>query len=374
MQPFPYTMDIQPIFHSSTDRRRQSIEQAMDAHLGSYPFAVDRRGRYADEDSDDTGFTSEMEPLRERREPTFSSASEDDETLEYPRSGAVHGMRHLEDFQRSPTPVNVGKHASSSSNLGKHASSSSNLGRKHREPSFGEYSGMSPGSTVGHHASRMTLGAGGLFENRPRERDRRADKENEEYDPERPVEKLVREIEGMHLPRSDIFSKKSPKQDKQQQQPQNHQHLGHLAPRHHRPVQPSPLRSLVVPSPDPSIANSKSRSRSARTDRFEDERFHNRDYQARVEDVPDEGTPRRAPKTTSPRTAPHSHPSAQPTPRVRVVSNPETRTVPREVSFGDMTRLTGMLATPVKGAAHGIVPDDGVEGNSTSASYPFSYR
>jgi hypothetical protein len=345
----------------------------MDAHLGSYPFAVvDRRGRYADEDSDDTGFTSE-EPLRERREPTFSSASEDDETIEYPRSGAVHGMRHLEDFQRSPTPVNLGKHASSSSNLGKHASSS-NLGRKHREPSF-EYSGMSPGSTVGHHASRMTLGAGGLFENRPREsgRDRRADKENEEYDPERPVEKLVREIEGMHLPRSNIFSKKSPKQESKQTHHQHPQHLGHLAPRHHRPVQPSPLRSLVVPSPDPSIANSKSRSRSARTDRYEDERFHNRDYQARVEDVPDEGTPRRPSKTTSPKTAPpHSQPP-QPTPRVRVVSNPETRTIPRDVSFGDMTRLTGMLATPVKGAAHGIVPDDGVEGNSTSASYPFSY-
>lgn len=348
-------MPIPPISHSRSDRERQRVEH--DISLGTM-FSVDRRGTYPAGDDSESAFSSVER--RSRREATFSSGTsdddDDDETVEFPRSAHGHGggMRHhLEDLrydsQRSPTPVNLGKHPSSS-----------NLGRKHRgEPSScGEYSGMSPGSTMGHHASRMTLGAGGLFENRPR--DRRADKENDEYDPDRPVEKLVREIE--HLPRSNIFSKKSPPHKEEKQH-----HLGsHLAPRHHRPVQPSPLRSLVVPSPDPSVTRSRSKSQSKSRAMDRSEENERSRYQARVEDAPDEGTHR---YTTSARTA--SHPvDPAPTPRVRVVSNPETQTTarnpPRDVSLADMTRLTGMLATPKKGAAHGAVPDDGPNDDSKS--------
>ena len=354
----------------------------MHSHLA--PFPVDRRGRYPGMLSDtESDFSHESSSVRSRAPPptlgsATSSSSDDDETVEYPRSTAHAGMRHLDDYwrydsQRSPTPVNVG---------GKHASTSkSNLGRKHghhREPSYGELSGVSPGSTVGHHASRMTLGAGGMFENRPRER--RDDKENDdEYDPERRVENLVRGIDPM--PRSNIFAKKSPPPPPPPPPPPSQHHLAHLAPRHHRPVQPSPLRSLVVPSPDPSVTSrSQSKSKSRAIDRS-DEREREREadaearherYQTRVEDAPDEGTPRRAKTTTTTTTAPPHHPAVDAAPRVRVTSNPETRTAsrtaPPDLEWADMTRLTGMLATPRKGAAHGVVSDDGPQGDGKSRS------
>lgn len=354
----------------------------MPRHLAPCPLALPLPlDMHSDTDSDLSHASSGSRAPPTWRSATFSS---DDETVEYPRSG----MRHLDDqvrydSQRSPTPVHHAR-----AHLGrKHGRDSRERERERdRDRSYGDRSAISPGSTIGHHASRITLGAGGLFENRPRDR-RRADKENhdaddaadddDEYDPERPVEKLVRGIDRM--PRSNIFAPPPP--------PPPPHHLAHLAPRHHRPVQPSPLRSLVVPSPspDPSVASrskSKSNSRSV-IDRSDErgrgpEREAEREaearrerYQTRVEDVPDdEGTPPR-------------HAAANPPPAraLRVTSNPETRTTappptaaaPRDLEWADMTRLTGMLATPRKGAAHGVVPDDGAQAQAGGESRPRSF-
>lgn len=314
---------------------------------------------------------------------TFSS---DDDTVEYPRSAAVH-MRQLDDFarydtQRSPTPV-----------LGRARGSARPLSRTDRGDSYADgFSGFaSPASTAHHHVSRMTLGAGGIFENTLKPRRKTSGKENhsaDEYDPERPVAKLVDELERMDRkfpPRNDAFSAQ-PKSsnifsDNSPKRPPTH-HSTHLQSTHlqpparhqHRPVQPSPLRSLVVPSPDVSRSQSKSREASVfdryqpRVEDEEEEPVRRTSVRGEYQQKPSTSQPTK--KSTSPKTSPPAV-SIPPPPRVRVVSNPETKAATHraEVSLADMTRLTGMLGTPTKGVVHDVVPDDGPLSESGSESW-----
>lgn len=370
---------VQPILNSHIDRERQRIELQLDASLEMHPYRYDRR----DSDHSDSFSSASRDSFIRDRKPMQDTFSSDDDTVEYPRSAAVH-MRQLDDFarydtQRSPTPV-----------LGRARGSARPLSRTDRGDSFADgLSGFaSPASTAHHHVSRMTLGAGGIFENTSKPRRKTSGKENQsadEYDPERPVAKLVDELERMDrkTSRVDAFSAQpkssnifsdSPKRTALQSH-QSHQST-HLQPptRHqHRPVQPSPLRSLVVPSPDVSRSQSKSREASV-FDR----------YQPRVEDEDEEpvrrtcvraeyqkpSTSQTAQKSTSPKTSPPSASAPVPPPRVRVVSNPETKAATHraEVSLADMTRLTGMLGTPTKGVVHDVVPDDGPLRESGSES------
>lgn len=386
----PPTMDaaVQPILNSSIDRERQRIENQLDASLEMHPYHSDHSDSFSSASRDSLD-VRDRKPMQD----TFSS---DDDTLEYPRSAAVH-MRQLDDFarydtERSPTPV-----------LGRARGTARPLSRADRGESLAEgMSGFaSPASTAHHHVSRMTLGAGGIFENTAKPRRKTSGKENrsvDEYDPERPVSKLVEELERMDRkssPRdafsaqpksSNIFSDNSPKRPQQSAalHPM-HQQSAYLQPPtrlQHRPVQPSPLRSLVVPSPDVSRSQSKSHEHSV-FDRYqplvedeEDEEMRSVPVRGEHQHKPATSHPQRPPsshqqKSTSPRTSPPSaSTSAPPPPRVRVVSNPETKaaTYRAETSMADMTRLTGMLGTPMKGAVHEVVPDDGPSSESGSKS------
>ncbi|KAJ9121859.1 hypothetical protein QFC22_002482 [Naganishia vaughanmartiniae] len=515
----PSKMDgiVDAILNSTIDMERQRLENELDASLGSFrpPSAhhsksqraasqphygerIDRHGQYVDhcdsaEESDaSSAFSSISHVTRSDREvpgmptsglhyntdqgrhsrhseATFTTSTsdedEDDDTIEYPRSAAVHNMRHLDDLgrydtQRSPTPVNVGNRTGSGSGM-RNLLSNRNAGnvdpKKHNNDSF-DRGGMdsftgfaSPGSTAQHHVSRMTLGAGGIFENnknrknsrsnarQPRSHDKEnspwASEEEDEYDPDRPISKLVQELERGDWNRdaqptkdakrtqpasgrinsfttqpkaSNIFSDAngtSPSQPVRQQSNAYDSHLQpiphHSQPQQfrHKPVQPSPLRSLVVPSPDSTGSRNKSKESQPAT--LAGNRAHtaqpptsrHRQYPPpRVEDEEEENFARQKQRSTSPRGPPPSAPvihvadasqrsrdmpSAN-LPRARVVSNPETQssksamTRDRPTTYGtenllaDMTRLTNMLGTPVKGNMHDAVAADGAVSENSS--------
>ncbi|KAJ9102350.1 hypothetical protein QFC21_002750 [Naganishia friedmannii] len=498
---------VDAILNSTIDMERQRLESELDASLGSFrpPSAhhpksqrmtsqrhygerIDRHGRYVDhldsaEESDaSSAFSSISHVTRSDRgaggmatlglhhndnqryhsrhhEATFTTSTsdedEDDDTIEYPRSAAVHNMRHLDDFgrydtQRSPTPVNVSNRTGSGSGM-RNLLSNRNAGnvdpKKHSDSfdrgGMDSFTGFaSPGSTAQHHVSRMTLGAGGIFENNKsrkssRTKPRSHDKENsplpsdeeEEFDPDRPISKLVQELERGDWNRdvqstkdakrtqpstgrinsfatqpkaSNIFSDANGTSPQQPARQQSSAYDSHLQPIphysqpqqfRHKPVQPSPLRSLVVPSPDSTGSRDKSKSSQPaaslgnKAHAAQSSTSRQRQYQPpRVEDEEEELFARQKQRSTSPKGPPPSAPvinvaessernreaTHNNLPRTRVVSNPETQsskpamTRDRPTAYGtenllaDMTRLTTMLGTPAKGNIHEAVADDGV--------------
>jgi hypothetical protein len=497
---------VDAILNSTIDMERQRLESELDASLGSFrpPSAhhaksqrqygerIDRHGRYIDhcdsaEESDvssafssishvtrsDRGAggmpTSGLQYISDQRrhsrhsEATFTTSTsdedEDDDTVEYPRSAAVHNMRHLDDLgrydtQRSPTPVNVSNRTGSGSGTRNLLSNrnAGNIDPKKHNDSF-DRAGMdsftgfaSPGSTAQHHVSRMTLGAGGIFENnksrkssrtKPRSRDKEnspvPSDEEEEYDPDRPISKLVQELERGDWNRdlqstkdvkrtqpstgrinsfatqpkaSNIFSEAnsaSPPQPFRQQSSAYDSHLqpiphhSHTQQFRHKPVQPSPLRSLVVPSPDSTGSRNKSKeSQPATSAGYMTQPATSRQQQyqpPRVEDEEEENFARHKQRSTSPRGPPPSalviniaeasernrEATSSSLPRTRVVSNPETRSSKSAMTrdfrptthgtddlLADMTRLTTMLGTPAKGNRHELVAHDGAVSESSS--------
>ncbi|KAJ9092615.1 hypothetical protein QFC19_008653 [Naganishia cerealis] len=498
---------VDAIVNSTIDMERQRLETELDASLGSfrpssahrpksqrlsskrqYGERIDRHGRYieyydsAEESDVSSGFSSisrdtrsdqgqgamitsglhfnndRGHPARHSRhsEVTFttSTSDEDDDTIEYPRSAAVHNMRHLDDLgrydtQRSPTPVNVSSRTGSGQGTRNLLSNrnAGNINPRKQNDSFspGGMDGLSgfpsPGSTAQHHVSRMTLGAGGIFENNrarkgsrtnPRKH-RSHDKENppvpsdeeEEYDPDRPISKLVQELEKgdwnreTHSARdakkaqptagrpdsfatqprtSNIFSDTNGTPPSQPIQQQSRAVNSHLQPvpflsqpqqYRHKPVQPSPLRSLVIPSPDSS--GSRNKSRESQFAAAAQNRARTQYQPPSVEDEEEANIAPHQQRSKSPKKSPPSAPminveeapernrNAMPsnTPRPRVVSNPETQTSKSAMTrdhptiygtenlLADMTRLTAMLGTPAKGNMHEAVAQDGARSENS---------
>lgn len=233
--------------------------------------------------------------------------------------------------------------------------------------------GSSPVSTIGHHASRVTLGAG-IFSNKGPVMDSQS--EEEEYDPDRAMERLIAAAKSsksngkvtsendatadQYKPRRSIFEPAAPKG--------SHHHL-------YRPSQPSPLQSQI---------NSRSVSASASLpDKHQKAKSQSAMQASRARSPLNAADNRQNVSSQRIDLRPSGNKTSQrlyefaerdqenaPAPKIRVVSaTTATESRPEESynqsraslkgGLGDLTSLTGLLGTPKRGIFHHKIGEDG---------------